>query len=548
MTIFDFTTKKTLFIAILLVILAGGLLTGCGTAEMDVTVYDGDLFDLKMVINMPSEMIQMIGGPYEVENLLDQSVEDALDEGLKTTWRRLDSSDKNTYSYEISIPKTEIHADFSEFFTWNEVDFNKRKAYEIKFVGIGDLSSELMSLTLNLHAGKILESNGREVNSSTVTWVNPSQIPTAIVTPKSSINWIPLVLSVLLIIALGAVVLSLTLSGRLKQWSTAGISAGKWKIQTAKLDGERKRVEQEKASIMAELGNKAWAARVFHPNYADSYSELESLDQEVNGINESIQALEQELQQSRDQRTKVASEYARQINSLQSEQKETKTRLNESQSHQKGLEKQFSTHQVEQSKNQSEIQTLQEKLAEVQASDLPDKEDRVISLTNAIGALEQSLNDSSRKIPEIQSEIERIQSEQQPLLDKITKLDHQISEVLSDQKATLAPIDQEIVRLEEGVKGKKNDLNVLNQKMAPMIRNLGFLVDSARPESEALKEIYDRLDKRYLRLASISQEQELAKAHLGASDTSAIRNFYITIAGIFIALLLIIVLLVISFS
>ncbi len=538
--------KSHLFL-IIMIVLCSVLMSACGVADTDITLYTNNTYKQAVLISLSADQMQMAGGVEAFEKMLDDAVLDAKDAGIKLSWRDLNTRDTSTYSYEVKTDKMEI-TDDSDSFTWRETQFKNRKAYEFKYSQLASLMGGFQSLTLTLHAGKILDSNGTQVNSRTVRWVDPIEAPYAIVIPKSPVSWVPLVLAIVLIVAAGLALYKLISSGKLKEWSTAGINSGKWKIQASKLGGDLKHIEQEKAGLITELGTKAWEARVSHPAYAEPYTQLESLDQQASTIDADTKFLETHLQQVRDTRSKVAAEYARQISKLQSERKDVNTSLEKSRSNQTDLEKQSTKLEQEKTKMEGEIQTHQKKLAQVQASGSPDRDKQAASLTDAIAALEKSLFTTTGRVPELQTEIANLQTEQQPLVDQIARISDQITKAQADQKAALDPIDQQIGDLEGQINAKKADLNDLRQKMTPLISSLGPLVDSARPESEALNKIYGKIDKTYTELASKTEEHDLLSTRLETSDKGAVRKFYIMVAGAVVVLVLIIILLVVAFG
>jgi chromosome segregation ATPase len=535
------TQQKIVSRLVLLAIIVIGLLSACGTADMDVTVYSGDRFDLKLNVLIPSDTFQMMGGAQEIEAELNEIVNSAKEEGFDLRWRSVNTRDDSTYGYEFTIPKTKITEETNDLFTWREVYYNNRDAYRIEFTDIADISYMFMSFTLNLHVGRILDTNGDQIDSRTVTWVNPTQTPYAIVTPKSSVGWIPLALAIFMVLMLGLAVVVLIITGKFSEWSSAGINAGKWKIQETKLKGQKKKITQEKDELISELGKKAWEAKVLHPSYTEPYFELESLDEQKNAHQDQVDTLSKELNQTRESRAKLASDYSNQISELQSRQKEVGKKLNQAKSEQSALQQELSKVQKDREKAHSEIKAYQDKLIEVQASDSPEKESQTASLSNAINSLEGAVQKMGNRVPEIEARLSSLKIEQQPLEDQINRFTEQIAVVQKDLKEALTPLDQRIVELEGEVKSKKLEIDDIKQKMAPIIDSLGPLVNSARPESENLSAVYEQIDSVNSNLVSVSQEHGLVKTRLDTSDKDAVRNFYIMVAGFLVLVVLAVV-------
>jgi hypothetical protein len=543
----SFSTKAQIEF-IVLFLLASIIISACGTAEMDVTVYSRDRFDMKHTIQIPNDMLQMMGGPSEIEAQLDELLREAREENYRVRWRKISADDRNTTTYEVIFPRTDIEeAVDAGFFTWQEVQYNNRKAYRIDFFDVSELSSSFMSFTLNLQAGRILDTNGTQVNSSKVTWVNPTRTPYAIVTPKGTVGWIPLVLGIMMLGMLGVGVTGLLVSGKMKEWGAASINAGKWKIQETRLKGQQKKITKEKEGLITELGKKAWEIRVLHPSYTEPFFKLESLEEQKLACKERAGVLNKEFDLSRETRANVTSDYSLQINDLQSQQKDVGKRLNQSKLEQSRLQQEVSKIIKDQEKAQSEIKAYQDKLIEVRASDSPEKESQAESLSNAIYSLESSLQNLINRVPEIENRLSSLKIEQQPLEDQITRLNEQILIVQKDQKEALAPIDQRIAQLEGEIKAKKLEIDELHKKMSPIIDSLGPMVNSARPDSHELTAIYDQIDRVIANLVSVSQEHGLVSTRLETSDKGAARSFYIMAAGILILVILALVFIVLAF-
>ncbi len=535
------------------------LLSSCAyydvDAEMDYTVYSGDRYQGVFVFSVDADIVTFAGGTKELERRLDELVAQAKADGIKLTWRRLETQQTNVIKYEFRTEIGEIKDEgygrtgLKDVFVWREVSHNNRRAYKIEFTGITNWrSAGLRNLILTLHAGKILESNGDQVDASTVRWVNPRQTPYAIVIPKGDVEWIPLVGAGLLLAATGGIMLILVLTGKLKAWSATGFSASKWRVQAMKLSNDRTRVEKDKDKLLSELGVKAWEARVVHPSYAELYGQLETLEQQRTALNEQIRTLELQLQQVRQTRSQTDSEYATRISRLQEERKGATTRLTQVRADKTALEKRLSKAQTDQHKIQAELQSLHSRLAQVQSSAVPDRDTQAASLSNAIAALEQSLAQLVGDMLRSQSEIARLEAEQQLLADEVNRLEQQLAQVQTEQREALAPMDRQMTALQGEIRAYTEQLAALAQQMTPLINDLGPLVDRARPESSALSELYTRLDQCYQELTNISQQHNLLKARLGAADPGAVRNFYFTIGGSLIALILMVLLLVIALS
>lgn len=525
------------------------LLSSCaGIVETDITVYSGNRYQQEMTLSLSTDVAELAGGTAEIEKTLGEMVAEAKTKGVQLSWRQLKTEQSNVLQYEIRQNITQMTDPDTDGFTWSETSYNDHKAYRLDYTELTDVRGYFQSFTLTLHAGKILESNGTQVDERTVRWVNPSRTPYAIVQPKSAVKWIPLAVAGVLLLVTTVAVFILVRSGRMKTWISTGFSASKWRVQAMKLGSDQTRMEKDKAKQLANLGAKAWEAHVAHPDYAELYGQLETLEQQRVGLSEEVQAIELHLQQVRQTRLQTETDHATRISKLQEERKGATTRLSQARTDKTALEKRLSKAQADQEKTQTEVQSLHNRLAQVQASEATDRETQAASLSNAIAALDQSSIQLSSEMPHMQSEIARLEAEQQPLSDDVARLEQQIAQVQAEQREALAPLDQQITTLQGEIRAGNEKLTALTQQMTPLINNMGPYVDRARPESTALSDLYVRLDQSYRDLAEISQQHDLLKARLGAADTGAVRNAYLVVGGLLIALILIIVLLVVSLT
>lgn len=529
-------------------IILGFLVSGCGAADLDVTVYANDRYEQIITLTIPQDLMEMQGGILEFERTLDEAVAEGKAQGFKVTWRRLNTDETGVYTYELKSGRGKITNSDMDGFGWWEMDYQNRKAYRFEYTNIADLTGGFQSLTLTLHAKKILDTNGTRIDEGTVRWINPYQTPYAVVIPKTSIQWIPLVGGVLLLGGLLLGLLMLFLSGQLKKWSAAGLSTGKWRVQELQIGNERSQSEKKRAALLSQLGVQAWEGRVFDPAYADQYAQLEEVDQQRVALREQTQSIAAELQQARQKRTQVDAEYNRRISLLQEERRQAASRLNQYQSEIDLLQKRISRLHSDSSKAVSELQSFQRRLAQAESSTAPNREEQIASLSNAIQALEQSIAQSTHEIPSLESEIARLKNEKAPLQEAVNNLGQQIEQLQTEQRAELKPLDAEIDRLQTEQSRKNESLAELDKKLEQSVRELGPMVERARPESRRLSGVYAQLDQSSTELTDLSQRQDLLKARIEGTDAASVRNFYITAALTLAVLFLVVVLLVVGLA
>lgn len=536
--------RKSHIFVLFVIFVSSIILSACGigVAESEITVYK-DKYKLVTVIKISSDQIQMIGGPQVFEDEMDDYVLEAQKEGIKIDWRDVSKDKSSTYSYEISTGFIETLDPDMRDFSWEETTFDDRKAYEFRYSPYASLLSAFQSHTLTLHAGKILDSNGTQLDSGTVTWVNASVSPYAIVIPKGSNSWLWLILAIALLIAAGFVVYKLVKSKKLSDWGSTVFNVSKWKIQETKLTGEIKTLEQEKNNLIKDLGAKAWESRIFDSTYSDLYEKLQNYDQQLSGLKVEKKTLDTSLQDVQRTYTEIDSHYSKQLTQLQTDLKNVNANLTKYREDQSNLDKEAAKLDKEKSRLSSEIQNYEKKLTAIQSSGAEDKDNQGLSLTSAMSTLNKTLEDIFNQIPAVQTRLEALKTEQAPLLEKAESLKVQISEAQAEQKSKLQPLSLQIKDLDTQIAQKKVSISDLEKQMDPLISSLGPLVDSARPESATLRPVYENLDKKNSELQAKNEENSLIKARLGLRDKNAIRNFLLTMLGLIIIVVLVVILL-----
>ena len=360
-------------------------------------------------------------------------------------------------------------------------------------------------------------------------------------------RWLPLVLAIALLIVFGILLGWLIKSGKFSHLSTAGINANKWKLEERKLGAQKDDIQAKKAKLISDLGKKAWAAKVMHPSYAEAYTTLEDLDAQKRTLVKETQQLETALKQAEDSKAKITSEYEKQLSDLQSQVKDVEKKIDRSQSQQAKLTKEWEKVDQEQAKLLSEIGEKQAQLAEVEAGDSPDKAAQVEALAAKIKGLETTLAESREKISAFERDLSKLEIEQQPFEDQIERLTAQISTVEADQGETLTPLTERIAGLEADLAAKKAEIKDLEEKMPPIINNLGPLVEAARPESDVLRSEYQKIDQADATMRDVTQEHYLVKARLDTTNKSTVRNFYLMVAGLLILLVLVTIFFILAF-
>ncbi len=360
------------------------------------------------------------------------------------------------------------------------------------------------------------------------------------------IDFLLLGIAMLLILAGGLA--WLISSGKLKKWASSGLNLNKWRSQEKKLRAQKEKVEQEQADLIKVLGEQAWKARVSHPDYADHFNAMVRLADQRKRLADESAVLGGELKKANDTRAKVTAEYSKQTSDLESLRKDASKKIDKAQSRQAKLGKALDKNNAERETLRVKIEELQQKLAEVMASDAPNKDERLASIEKEIKASELSLAEATAEMTEIDSELSRLELEQQPFGDKLTRLTNQFATVEDDQAEALAPMDQRITELEQRISAKKAQIEALDEQIRPMIDSLGPMVAAVRPKSEDLTATYKKLDAVKANLGEITQEIHLIVARLSTCDQGEVRNFYLMLAGIALLVVLSVVFFVLAFA
>jgi predicted nucleic acid-binding Zn-ribbon protein len=531
------------WIQLIILLLGSVLISACGIANVDLTVYADDTYSMIVQISIPTEIIGYYGNAEEFEAELNRGIQQATEDGAKVSWRKINSDDGSSVTYEIRIDNASL-TDQGDF-NWKEVQYNGKTAYRFDMSEGG--YSGFQSISITLHAKKILSTNGTKINSSTVQWINPNAALYAVVIPKSRFNWIPFVIALALFILLCAITFVAFITGKLKGWIIAGFSTSKWRMQSIKVNTDQSRLQREKDKGINELGKIAWEARVNHPNYVDIFDQLETIEAQRSANQANIKEQEGELHKLQQTRSEINADYNNRITELQSNRKEVSGKLNQALADKAGFERRLSKAQKDIEQYKGEIDTLQKRIETLRSSSAPEDAEQVNTLTNAIGALERSFNQNTSDIPNFQSELSRLTGEASLLDGEVKALDQKISAVRDELKNSLSPVDQQIKELQEKILNISDENARLAREMAPLIEKLGPKVFQTRPDAPALAEKYSQLDKLDSSLTDVTQQNSLLKARISTTDPKSVRNFFIFLTSMAILLIIILVLAVLAF-
>lgn len=342
-------------------------------------------------------------------------------------------------------------------------------------------------------------------------------------------NWLTLVIGIVLILGFVGLLVWLFTAGKLQQWFQAGTQSGKWKFQDMQLGSEAKKIEKVKIAQIEELGQKAWQSRVSDPTYAQAWADIEAVETQVDRIKDHSRSLQENLNRVSTERENLTLDFDNQLAQLDLQRKDTETKLKQAQSALYQLESDLDSLANQKSSLQREIKATRTDLINTEGSDEPDRQDILISLNSRLDGLVQQLLGISNDEPELAGRIPSYQSEVLALNARVTELSDQSRRLEGQKSQELEPLNLQVDALEKQLRTKSEEIKDLGLKMEPMIKSLGYQVDTARPASEVLQEQYGKLDATYQKLSNTTQERTDIDAKLEGLDKAASRNFYLLI-------------------
>lgn len=532
-------------IILLLAILSSLILASCGVgvADESITVYSGDKYTTEIIFSFQESMMDLVGGTSTLEMQLDEIVQEGAAQGLNISWRQLDTDQENVISYQVNTSKTAITDADTDGFSWEEIEYNGQRAYRFEYTEFFDVSSLFTSTTLTLNAGKVLASNGIEMDGKSVRWINPSETPYAIVVPKGFISGIPTVGVLGILGVLLAAIAVLGFTGKLMPLINAGVASVKWRYQMSQYNSTLRGIEKERADQVSKLGIAAWEHRVSDGQYIDTFTELETLHQSISDFNEKKKSIGSQVSDLREKRAGVVSEFEPVITQYSEEQRTAASALSQGQKEITETRSKLRKAESEQKKVMDEIQSIQASLESAESSDAPDKEAKVRALTNAITALEGELTEREADIPGLQAEIEEHEAELQPFKDELDVIKEKLEGAQADKKDQLDDLDEQIKVLNEDSREVDRKIKEIKSTMDPLVKKLGPQVEKARPESVELSDLFTKLDELIVQDTQNSQQRDLLKVRLETTGKQKMWGFYILVIGILGSVIALIVML-----
>ena len=364
---------------------------------------------------------------------------------------------------------------------------------------------------------------------------------------STAIQFLPLIAAIVLLLTALGIAYYFFSRGDLKKWVDEGLSLGRSKVDQTRFKTQKKRLETEQIELLRSLGHQAWDARVSDPSYVDEYSQLEALQAQAGPMEEVVKAVQLELARARDARNKLNLAYDQKMKELQVQLNQMNDSVSLLKSEQSKAVVALRKADEQKQSLENEAHGYESRIANLQGSDLPDKDSQISGLNNSIATLGKTIYALDDQISGLTSQTQKLATEQGPYLVQIDNLKSQMDQATNEHKDALLPLDQQVINLDNNLKTRQAELAAVREKMSPLIESLGPKVYASHPESPALQESYQKLDIKKEQLSTATQGYDLANSRLISRDKEMLRNFWITVGIGVLVLVLLVVLLVMAF-
>lgn len=350
-------------------------------------------------------------------------------------------------------------------------------------------------------------------------------------TETAPINWVKLAIGIVLILGLIALIIWLLTNGKLAHWATSGIQRIKYALQISRFGNEIKQSNKTKKTLLDELGQKAWEARISDPAYAQEWANLETLEEQITSITNFSQSLQEQASQLNQQHEDLSRVFDDQLAEKYKLRKDTESKLKQAQAELYRLESDIEALANQKASLQREIKSTRSDRINAESSDEPDRSEILSALNLRLDDLVAKLLSVSNEEPELAGRIPAFQSEVISLNSSLTELDQQIRQIEGQKAQELEPLEKQMDSLEKQVKQKANEVKETENKMEPLINDLGKRVDEARPASEVLQDAYNSLDASQQEIVDATSQREETNINIQNLDSAAARNFYLFVIG-----------------
>ena len=360
---------------------------------------------------------------------------------------------------------------------------------------------------------------------------------------EESGRWVSIVIGILLLMALVGLAIYLWRAGKLSSWYAAGTKTARLKSQDVRLKGELRGLERDKSSLLDELGEKAWAARVSDQSYESDYNQLITIQGQIDGAGDYRRTLEEKKTELTQQRQEVVERFGQQIDALVDQQAQVERSLNDASNRVRTLEADLDATAQEKTRFQRDVKDTRSRIIELERSDDPTKADQLSQLNSRLSSLTTSLLDATNAEPDLAAQLPGLQNQALALSTELNNLQNQTQALEGDRKTELFPLDDQLEAIEKQLKNNNNEIKAFEEQLRPLVRAIGAQVEAARPLSPELTELYQKLDVISGKVDYKQQARDDVSTNLGEVDKTASLSFYVfVLVGVLILVLAILLL------
>ncbi len=184
---------------LLLLLLVGLILSGCGTAKTEVVFYKGEQWQCVETITVPKDLVEMQGGEAALESEV-QSIWKERAPDIKVSWEKEYEGNNVIYHFTLKGEGWDkLNAVvFNEAASITENDGRVQLSYSPYEAWMGDLQYSTLTLT----GSEIVSSNADSTTNGSATWHSPSGTVEAVLVTKQGVNWLvvmPFILAILVV-------------------------------------------------------------------------------------------------------------------------------------------------------------------------------------------------------------------------------------------------------------------------------------------------------------------------------------------------------------
>ena len=540
-------SRKLSWLKGLIILLLAFVLTGCGAVSTDLYLSKGPEYRVVSKVTVPADQVAASGGVEALDQQAQQTAAQAQDHGINVSWKRSEgSAGAVVYSAETTL--TKVSTDRNDYFSLTPVTYEGQSAYRFVFTFFDEILGQVADRSLTLHTAKVLSHNGRLLDAGTVQWAGATARPEAVVQLGQVNPQVPYLVGagVLLLILIAAVILLLE-KGLLQGWVKENTALTKNRRKASRLQGDLGKLEQERVLFYDNLGNKVWAEKMSDPGYTGPYQQLEALEAKLAPIGDHLRSLDLDMTKAQETRAGLVKEYEEKIGGLQVLLTQAMEQFSGARSEIDDTENVLGKLTKQKTSLLNELHGHQTKMASLQESDLPDKEQQITTLNNTIATLGKQVFEISDQLPVKELRMAELRAKLPSFQDEVDRAKDAIAKMQAAEKEALQPIDQNLANIRDTRAAREEELRGIRAAMQPVIRELGVEADRVRPQPNLLSDFYQKLDASKEKIAQLSSDADAVRLDLARTDKPAVTRFWLFVAGAVLLLAGIIVLLVLAF-